>query len=687
MSSQRDPELDELFEESQELRELAQFMRRRPHPAAHVEPSPHFRVVLKQRLMREAWERAAHPPLPWYRRVLAPQPLAWAGAAVGALLIVFAAFMFANTPGGTSSTVAVHSSLDGIQTASLVNPIPLSFTQPMNESSVQTAVKIVPATEVTYQWQDPQHLAITPVHNLAPNTQYVVTISTSAKTQNGQVLTQAAPVQFVTQPPSPSPSPSPTSHPTSTPSPLVATPHLVAPTGGPASRWSLDGTKLYIVGPGGQLQTWPVQGSGAASSIQPDGVTLIAIGPDGNLAYLRDGQITYGALTVPNVQALAIGFGQSGLVFATSSDVQTSDQHKLAGFSEQAAAVDFSPGGDRLVYRGASGSLHLVDLTAHPAKDQLIGPSTGMGEWSTDGRYAYQADAGVFVVDGTTGASSKILDFPGLAGLTWSRTGQMLLSTSSAVYLYTPGDVSGAKKLSDGTYGQPEWAPSGGYFSFRRGTDLWVARVLGAPTGAGSGPTSTIQDDAVNGFMTARKNGQVDQATAYLDASGLAAFGPGKLSLVYTDPTQPTLARYYVLLSQPNRVVVRLVLTRGTLQSAVDETLLLQATGGKVLIHGVTETARASFGVGPEIVRVVVTADQVQLFFDSDLDPGTVQGGVSVKGVSGLASYDAKAKAVTIPVTGLLTPGAPYDLLVGASLKDTPNGRQAVPYELQLVGA
>jgi hypothetical protein len=53
--------------------------------------------------------------------------------------------------------------------------------------------------------------------------------------------------------------------------------------------------------------------------------------------------------------------------------------------------------------------------------------------------------------------------------------------------------------------------------------------------------------------------------------------------------------------------------------------------------------------------------------------------------VSTQATYDPKAKAVSLPVAGLSS-GATYSLSVGGSLKDTPNGRQAVPYDLQFVG-
>lgn len=688
MRTRRDPELDQLFEHEPELKELAQLMRARPHPAAQADPSPTFRTALKQRLMREAWERASQPALPWYRRLLAPQPLAMAGATLGALLIVFTVFVFVTTPGGTNNTVTVRSELNNARTVSLVTSIPLTFTQAMDTASVQTAVTIVPATQATYQWQDNnKKLTITPVHDLAPNTQYVVKIASSAKTQDGQALTNAPPVQFVTRPPSPTPTPTPTSQPTSTPVPLI-TARDIAPSGNPASRWSTDGTKLYVVGPSGQLAAWSIQGQPASTPIQPDGVTLVAVGPDGTAAYVRNGQISYGSVTVQNVQPIALGFGQSGLVFATASDVQSSDQHRLASLSEQATGVEFSTTADRLVYRGGSGNIHLVDLTVHPARDTALGPSTGLGDWSPDGaRYAYLTEAGISVVDTSTASTSKLLDFPGLTGLAWSRGNQLLLTTSSGLYLYTPGDPGGAKKQADGEFRQPSWAPAGGHFSFKRGTDVWVGRMA-AQSGTGTAAVSGAgQDELVNAFMAARINLSADQAGTYLDAAGKDAFS--SLTLIYSAPG-PSLARYYVLLNQPNRVVVRLVLTKGTTQSAVDETLIIKSSGGRLMIDGVSERPRASFGAGPEILRVTVASDQIQVSFDSDLDQSTVQGSISIKGangqaVSSQASYDAKGKRVTLQVAGPLASGATFDLVVSSGLKDY-DGRQAVPYDLQFVG-
>lgn len=680
MSARLDPELDELFSDEPDLRELAQLLRSTPHPAAGVEPSAHFRMSLRRRLMREAWERAQRPAPPWYRRLLEPSSLTWAGAAVGALLVVFAGFTFATVTRPQQAPVTVTSPLNRSQTVSVVRPIELTFNQPMDPSTTEQSVRIEPALLARYSWQDNnQRLVITPVHDLAANTRYDVTVAPTAKTQAGQTVAKTHVVTFVTVAPTPTPTPTPTSSPSSTPSPVLDGARPVAPVGTPAVDWSADG-RLFVVGPAGQLQAWPVRG-GPAAPVAPDGVTLVEVGPDGNPAYVRAGTLVYDSLDVSGVQPIALGFHAGTLEFATATDVQTGGQQRLASLSETATAADFSPTGGHLAYIGASG-LHLLDLGT--GKDVAVGPASGLGDWSSDGhQYAYPTETSVMVADVTTGASAKLFDLAGVTGLSWSRGNQLLASTAASLYVYNASDGTGLRKLADGSYASPEWAPDGsGTFAYRQAGQVWVARLTGAL--AGTAPAAGLsQDDLVNAFMTARKNLLPDRAMSFLDSAGKDAFG--KLTLVYTDPSSP-LSRYYVLLSQPGRVVVRLVITSGSGQSAIDEVLLIQRdASGRPWIHGVSETVRSSFASGPEVVRVTVQNGQVQVLFDSDLDPTSVRASVSIRGVSSRATYDPSQKMVTLTVPGGLNVGQTYDLLVGTGLQDV-QSRPAVPYDLQFTG-
>ncbi|HEY4027290.1 MAG TPA: hypothetical protein VGO86_12745, partial [Candidatus Dormibacteraeota bacterium] len=138
MSAHRDPDLDQIGDENgwdAELHELAQFMHATPSPYAHAEPSAQFRVTLRRRLMREAWNQTRKAPAPWYRRLLAPQPMAWAGAAVGALLIfmVVGVSMFGPHEADRVN-VTVRLASQDTQLVSTVQPIELNFSQPMDTS-------------------------------------------------------------------------------------------------------------------------------------------------------------------------------------------------------------------------------------------------------------------------------------------------------------------------------------------------------------------------------------------------------------------------------------------------------------------------------------------------------------------------------------------------------------------------
>jgi hypothetical protein len=686
MSAHRDPELDQLGDEhgwSQDDRHLAHYLRETSHPYAHVEPTPQFRQALQRKLMREAWEQATRPAQPWYRRMLSPQPMAWAGAAVGAVMIVFVAFFFLATPHQTDRIdVHVDSPLQNAQLVPTATAIELKFSQPMDTKTVD--VNVQPAIDYDKNWQG-NTLKITPRNGLTPNTQYTVDVK-SAQTATHQPVAKIQPVTFSTAPaPTPTPSPGPTPTPSPTP---VQNAHPVAPIGTPRARWSSDGANLIVVGPTGQLQVFPAAG-GAALQKLADGVTLAAVGPDGTPAWLSGGLVTWKSASI-GVPAIALGFRPGGaLVVATANDVQTADQRHVAVFKEAADSADFSPSGDRVVYHGPQG-LHVVDLAS--ATDTLIGPATALGEWSPDGRhYAYLTDAGVAVADTAAGTSAKLLDLPGVTGLSWSAGNQLLLATSTALYLatYTDGSAVVPHKVQDGTFAQPDWAPAAatGQFSFRRGNEVWVARVQGAIAG---GPITAAtpdisQDQLIGAFMSARKNLLANDALAFLDQAGQNAFG--RLTLVYSDPST-SLARYYVLLSQPGRVVVRLILTHGLTQTAVDETLTIQPdAGGHPRIHSVSETPRPAFGSGPEVVSVVVTGSKVQVVFDSDLDPTSAAqpSAVTLKGVTTASQFDSKTKTITLTVAGGLTPGAQYDLLIDPSLQDV-NQRHANSYDLPFTG-
>jgi hypothetical protein len=677
VSANHDPDLERVFGEDADLRAFAQRLHAVPHPSARVEPSAHFRIALRRQLMDEAHRLAAEPPAPWYRRLLAPQPMAWAGAGVGALLITFVAFTLATSPAKVNA-VQVTSPEQNAQELALIKPIELDFTQPMDHSSVEKALSIQPATKLQYVWQGDTAVKLLPVNDLVPNTQYVVTVTTVAKTKSGQTLPQTTTVPFTTAAPTPAPTPTPSTPPTTTPG--LSDKHQVAPAGTPAARWSADGSALYIVSPTGQLSIWQLTG-GPGRGLAPDGVGLVAVGPDG-YAYVRGGQIVYNTVTVPGVQPVAVGFRPSGLVFATTSDVESATGARLFPLVEPALVADFSPAADHLVYRGASG-LHMLDLTT--GKDTVVGPATALGDWSPDGhRYAYASTDGVYTTDSAGAAPKLLAQTTGVTSVAWSPRNQLLLGSSSSLSQVN-SDGTGLKKLDDGAFTQLQWSPTGnGVFTFRRSDTVWTAKDVSATQGS-SGQTSGAgnQDDLINSFIDARKAQKTDVLSSLLDQVGLAALG--RVSLIY--PDVPAQARSSVLLQEPGRAVIRIVTTKNGAQTAVDDTLVIQRdASGKPLIHGLTETVRTPFGAGPEVRQVTVSGGQVQVFFDSDLDSSTVPASVTIKGVQTQAAYDQKQRMVTLTAPGGLNPGTAYDIEVASALQDV-SSRAAVPYELPFIGS
>jgi hypothetical protein len=550
-------------------------------------------------------------------------------------------------------------------------PITLTFSQPMDTSSVQGSIQIQPATKVkAYQWTGASTVDIVPENGLAPNTQYHVVVGPKAKTQAGHLVINQPAVTFVTAPP---PTPKPITTPTPTPRPTpegITTPRLIAPSGPPSPAWSPDGSLLYVVGTGGQLQEFSVATGAVQSTLAADGVTLVSVGGDGTVAYERSGQVVDGQVPIPGAQPTALGFQGGRLLGVTGQQVQalagSGQGTSIASLAEALTAADFSPGGRRLAYLGPSG-LHVVDLTT--GHDALVGAASGLGAWSKDGRYAYPTSDGVYVTDGT-GSGSKLLSLPGVASISWSTSNQLLLTTPSAL-LISNADGNGLRTLAQGTFTGATWSPaSGASFWFKRSGGVWVASVS-ATAGA-----ATSSSELVNEFMMARQQGNAALANKLLDAHGRQAFS--NLTLTYGSGV---LSRYYPVLSQPGLVVERIVLDGG--QTALDETLkIAHDSSGSLVIDDATDSP-VTLASGPNVLNVTVTATQVRVTFDSDLDPSTVSG-VTLN-VPSDATYQSGTRTVILTPEGGLTPGNSYQLTLNGSLKDV-NHSAAASYQLTFTG-
>jgi hypothetical protein len=664
-----DPELDAIFPDEPELRETARLLARVPRADPPLNPA--FKAALRRRLMQEAWEQSA-PAVPWWRRLVAPRAMAWAGATVGVLLIAVVVYTLTVSPTPPSSQVIVSSPLQGSHAVAATKPIELTFSQAMNTSSVEDSIQIQPATKVkTYQWTGASTVDIVPENGLAPNTQYHVIVGPKAKTQSGHPVVNQPGVTFVTAPPA-TPRPITTPAPTPRPTPDgITAPRLIASSGAPSPAWSPDGSILYVVGPGGQLQGFSVASGAAPSTRAPGGVTFVTVGGDATVAYVRGSQVVDGEVSIPGIQSLALGFQSGRLLGITGQQVQvlagSGQGTAIASLAENATAADFSPDGRRLAYLGASG-LHLVDLsTGH---DAAVGDASGLGAWSKDGRYAYPASDGVYVTDGSS-AGSKLLSVPGAASVSWSTSSQLLVTTPSEL-LISNADGTGLRTLAQGAFVHATWSPAGdASFWFKRQGGVWVASVN--PTAGGA----TSSSELVNQFMMARQQGNATLANRLLDAHGKQAFS--SLTLTYGSRV---LSRYYTLLSQPGQVVERIILDSG--QTVLDETLTIaRDSSGNLLIDDATDSP-VTLTSGPNILNVTVTSTQVRVTFDSDLDPSTVSG-VVIAGVPTNATYRSGTRTVILTPEGGLTPGTTYLLTLNGTLKDV-NHTPAAGYQLTFTG-
>ncbi len=665
MSRRYDPEIDELFAEPG-LRDVARLMSLTQAP--EVRPDPAFRSDLRRRLMQQAWAMNERPRSFW-AGLFAPQRLALAGGLVGVVLIGLVAILVMHPGGSFQEVLPPTSPLDNAQQVSVVKPIELDFNQPMNHQSVEQAVQVAPATPLKFDWKG-NTVFITPVTGtLAPNTQYQVTVAPTAVTANNQPVTQAKVITFVTQP-APTPRPTITPSPSATPS-LVSDEKALAPIGQQAAQWSADGATLYLLGPDGKLGSVPAAGGDV--KVLATGVKLFTLGPAGPI-FQRAGGIdafTPGGTVEPlaaNANAVALGVRQGKLVYVEGKQVHATGVQQLA---ETPSAAWFSPSGERLAYQAPTG-FHVFDLAS--AHDVVLNGATAFLAWSPDGlRFAYQGADGVY----TTGDGSAAVRVSSLAasGLAWSQRDELLIASPNALSLVN-ADGNNLRTLAAGDYGQPGWSPAAGTFSFVRGGQLYAARTAAAQTGPAAQLDEVLK--LVDSFVKARIAGATDQANAFLDPAAKD----------YPDPTLKP-ARYFVILAQPGQATVRLVLGDKKEESAVDETLYLQrAANGTLLIHKVTASPPRLLGKGPELLSVKVSSDQLQVEFDSFLDPAAISG-VVVSDAAGkpvLVKISAKDRMVTVAIPGGLASGASYQLGLNAALTDV-NGHKFNGAEtVQLLG-
>ena len=693
MSEQMDPELQDVLRDP-ELVRLASVLR-----AARMSDPPlddAFKSGLRRQLMDQAWKKADGRSSLW-RRLFAPQGLAWAGSVAMVVVVASVVVYTASQPPLPSDVVIVSPQQDKASVP-LQQPILVAFNQPMDHQSTQDAVMITPATTVSYSWQDNTLYVLPTSGNLAPSTQYQVTIGPTALTAQRKPLAAPQSFTFVTQPvATPQPSPRPT------PSPNGGLPgeHQLAPIPDGrfyAPQWSADSSTLYFVGQGGSLLAAPVHG-GPTQTLVGDGVSLPASSPTGGrIAFVRGGKVeminlTSSAiieLTVPS-QPQALRWVAETLYVATADGVYSTKPTllqlvKIASLptAAQPSVVSISPDGAHAVYQSAT-TLYLFEVaTGITARLGDPAAATTFQGWSADGtKVLYNGN----VADMT---GKTVTTLPS-GDPSWSAQNQILLGGDTELdEVGSDGRVN--VKLATGSYHLPVWAPDSTTFVFLRASSLWVATV----PGPASQQTDVEQASAVvTSFMHARLAVTADKAASFLTDAGKVAYTSGGPTLIPS--ADLGFRRFYIVTAQRDpgaphqvRVVVRLVFAHGGKleRTAIDEALTLRQAQdtGPFQVDGVVASPQRALGTAPAVVAVRVTTGQVDITFDSDLLPPTVSGVVleDAQGatVAGTVTYTDR----TVTIKGLqLAPGERYRVVVMPSVQDVAGRAAATEYDLDVI--
>jgi hypothetical protein len=560
--------------------------------------------------MTMAWEKVERRAS-WWRRLGSPPRLAWAGATAVVLLAALAVYSASQTGGGQLTIASPQQDKPAI---ALQQPILVSFNQPMDHQSTEAAVQITPATTVSFRWDGDTMLYVQPASgNLAPNTQYQVTIGPSARSQGGRELGAQQSITFVTQPvPTPTPSPLPTPSGSS----LLAGSHQVATgvTSGPS--WSADSATVYFVGDGGALEAVTAAG-GDVRTLVADGVSMFTVAPAGDrIAYVRGGSIEILTLATATTTEQAVSpapaavtwvrdrlyWGDNAGVFTLGANGPV---EVVANPDPSGWIVSIAPDGAHVLFQDAH-TLVLVNVaTGSDVHLGQIGDPV-FWAWSPDGSRVIHGSEGV--ISDMSGA--RLGSIPARTGddVSWSAPNEILIGNDTSLSEVRP-DGSGSTKLAvDGPYRSPVFAPDTTTLAFVRNGTLWSATTQPVP----QQPSAVgLASAVVTVFMQARLDRDADRARSYLDDAGKAAYAGGNPALIPRDDLG--FRRFYILTAEQDpsalntvRVVVSLVFGRGQLErNAVDETLTLlrvQSTD-PFLIDGVTVGSQRDLRPGPRWFR------------------------------------------------------------------------------------
>lgn len=128
-----------------------------------------------------------------------PPPLRW--ERLGAPVVAFALLLAACAGGGgaPAPTITATNPAADATGVPVTATIAITFSQAMNEASVQTAFSSAPAIACGFGWNAASTvMTCTPAAELAPSTAYEVTVAASAASAAGRPLGTAFSLEFTT---------------------------------------------------------------------------------------------------------------------------------------------------------------------------------------------------------------------------------------------------------------------------------------------------------------------------------------------------------------------------------------------------------------------------------------------------------------------------------------------------------
>jgi hypothetical protein len=459
--------------------------------------------------------------------------------------------------------------------------------------------------------------------------------------------------------------------------------------GGVPVGWSSDGATLYYLA-GADLAQIQAEGS-EQKTVLNGGVTAASISPDGRrLLAFQSGKVV--ALSLPaqsqpevltSVPAVSgVGWqgatpidwtGQPGVV----TYFNATDRHQLGATQAAAGGVYLSPDGSKLIYtlpnsQTASPTplpqVHLFEFSSQTDHPWSVAIASNIAWEPGSTRVAFLAAGSVQVAQPDGSGMKAVLSVPtASAEIAWTPASQLLVVTGSGTWLVKP-DGSGATQIRSSSVGaMPTWAPGASRAALTRSGALWEVEI-------GTAPSAVLDLNAgervVAAYEVNRINGDTAAANGLLTASGARTQPPPVTGDV-------KLTRYFLISSQLSssdvRFNVRLIFAKsGNELRYQDELLVLVASGGTLKIDTITDAPAHALGKGPTVNSVERKAGSVVLVFDSDLDPATVPGSVSIVAEGGdkPLAVNASYASRKLTVAGPLVSGHEYRLKVSSSLKD-----------------